>query len=149
SPSPFRARAARAARPEAFFLPPRLTSKKGVGITPAPFLCARLLRAPGLRVGLARPALGDQPARLVERNRTREQIALAEAQPEVAERGELAFGLDPLGDHVEVEARAQIDDRADDREVVAARGERAHEGLVDLERVDRKLAEMDQRGIAG
>src|SRR3546814_1520122 len=57
--------------------------------------------------------------------------------------------LDPLGDQADAERARQRGDRLDDRRVLRAGGDVAHEALVDLQAVDRKALEVAERRIAG
>ena len=60
------------------------------------------------------------------------------------------MGLGALGGRVHAEALGERDDGADDRGVAAARhGGAAHEALVDLDLVERRLLQIAERRIAG
>ena len=48
------------------------------------------------------------------RARAAEEVALAEAGLELAQRGELLGGLDALGDDLELERAREVDDHADE-----------------------------------
>ena len=65
--------------------------------------------------------------------------------PRPLQRGGLRHRLDALGDHVELQRGRHVDDRAHDRAVHAALLELAHEGAVELEPVQRELAQRGQR----
>ena len=75
--------------------------------------------------------------------------ALGEVAPERVEAVERLARLDALGGDLEVEVAAELDRRADDRLVAAARLHPEHERLVDLDLVDREPRELRQRGEAG
>ena len=62
---------------------------------------------------------------------------------------QLLGGLHALGHGLHVEGARQRYDRGDQRRDVGRVGDALHEGLVDLERVDRQLGQEAQRGIAG
>ncbi len=61
----------------------------------------------------------------------------------------LARRLHAFGDHLQAQAVAQPDDRAHDRGVVLVGEDLAHERAVDLELVQRQLAQVGQRRVAG
>ena len=67
----------------------------------------------------------------------------------VGQEAQLPLRLDPFGDHPDAEAVRQADDRGDDRAVLLADLEVGDEAAVDLERVDRELLEVGERGVAG
>ena len=62
---------------------------------------------------------------------------------------ELLRRLHPLGDDAHLEAVAEPDHRLGDRPVVAVVGDITHEGLVDLEPIDREALEVGKARIAG
>jgi serine/threonine-protein kinase len=82
-------------------------------------------------------------------HRLAEQAPLAVVAVAAPEEIELLLRLDALGDHVEAEVLAHLDDRAHECRVLARDVRVAHEGLVDLERADRELLQRRERGIAG
>ena len=57
--------------------------------------------------------------------------------------------LDALGDDLEAEAVGEIDRRSHDDLVRGSRAQVAHEGLVDLELVDRQGLELGEGGVTG
>ena len=67
----------------------------------------------------------------------------------VPQKRELFPGLHPLRYHPEAETLGHPDHRGHDAGVAVGRGDLTDEGLVDLEGIDRKLAEIAQAGIAG
>ena len=67
----------------------------------------------------------------------------------VAQAVYFGFGLDAFRRDGDAEALAEADDRTHDRLRVGVGGEVAHEGLVDLDLVERKAAQVAQAGIAG
>src|SRR5512143_2979499 len=84
--------------------------------------------------------LGDQElAELVGVHGVTEQMALCIVAAVLAEEIELRFGFHAFRDHLELQAVRHLNDRVDDRGIVAVDGHVAHERLVDLQRVDRKL----------
>ena len=66
-----------------------------------------------------------------------------------AQEFELLAGLDALGDHLEVEALAHVDDGSHDGGIVRIDRDVAHERLVDLQSADRELLQGGKRRIAG
>src|SRR5206468_8229864 len=69
--------------------------------------------------------------------------------PLVAQAVYFGFGLDAFRRDGDAEALAEADDRTHDRLRVGIGGEVAHKGLVDLDLVERKAAQIAQAGIAG
>ncbi len=61
----------------------------------------------------------------------------------------LGVGLDALGDGLQVQRARHLDDGLHDGAVVGVGVDVAHEGLVDLERVQREALEVAQRRVAG
>src|SRR6478672_1910290 len=57
-----------------------------------------------------------------------------------AQAAQFGFGLDAFGGDGDAETLAEADDRADDRLGVGVGAEIAHEGLVDLDLVEREAA---------
>src|SRR5262245_18525982 len=82
-----------------------------------------------------------------QRRRKIEALALLAAHP----APQIAAGgvLDAFGDDGKAQKIGERDGADDDRRVVRARPQLVHEGLVDLEPVDRKLFQIGQAGIAG
>src|SRR3990167_463471 len=62
---------------------------------------------------------------------------------------QLLLGLDALGRRRDAEPRGEVDDRADELEVVGAGVEIAQERGVDLDLVERAAAEVAERRVAG
>ena len=65
-----------------------------------------------------------------------------------AQEGELVPGLHALGNDVEIEPVAHLDDRRDDRGIVAVDGSVDHKRAIDLQRVNRKPLQVTQARIA-
>ena len=55
--------------------------------------------------------------------------------------------LDAFGNDAEVEGATQLDDRFDDGPVAGVGVDALHEGLVELEEVDRQVLELGERGV--
>ena len=72
---------------------------------------------------------------------------LSAVAPEVAQRRQCGRSLDPLRDHVQSEVVAELDDRTDQRRIAAV--QIRDETRVDLDLVDRQLAQIGQRGVPG
>src|SRR5258706_11572538 len=81
--------------------------------------------------------------------RSGEEIALHLVAAVQAQKGELGFGLDALGDDVQPEVLRKVDDRAGQRRVVGVGRYVADERAVDLEGVDGEALEVAQARIAG
>ena len=81
--------------------------------------------------------------------RRREQVALAAVAAELAQAGELGLVLDALGDRAQAEAAAELDERLDQRVALVRARRRGDERAVDLQRVDRQLLQVGERGVAG
>src|SRR4051794_1432615 len=77
-----------------------------------------------------------------------EEVALAEAGLQLAQRGELLGGLDALGDDLEVERAGEVDDHADEARFAPAGGQAVDERLGDLQRVQRQRMQVRQRRVA-
>src|SRR5581483_6032353 len=92
---------------------------------------------------------GDQLLQVRQRQRPGEQEALAELAPERAQRVELLGGLDALGCRLQVEGLGDVDDGAPEARVLGAPGDALHEGLVDLQEVDRQPPQVAERGVTG
>ena len=65
----------------------------------------------------------------------------AASQPSVPEKGALGIGFHAFGDHAQAERTAEPNDGAHDRLGIGAVPEPGDEGAVDLDLVDRKLAQ--------
>ena len=78
-----------------------------------------------------------------------EQVALATVAVLALELGVLLGLLDPLGQGLETEGLAQLDQGADQRPGLGRVGHGGDERAVDLEGVDGELLEIGQRGVAG
>ena len=81
--------------------------------------------------------------------RRREQVALAGVAAELAQVGELGLVLDALGDRPQPERAAELDERLDQRVRLVRAGGGGDERAVDLQRVDRQLLQVGERGVAG
>jgi hypothetical protein len=78
-------------------------------------------------------------ARFLGGDRPREIIALEmRCMPASAERLELRFGLDALGDHFQPQRAAEMDDRMDDRGAFALAAHAVDEAAVDLQAIERE-----------
>ena len=77
-----------------------------------------------------------------------DQVALDPVAPERLEHLPLLDGLDALADDIEPERVTELDDRPDDRGAQALADLR-HERRVDLERVERQVAEPRERRVPG
>ena len=100
-------------------------------------------------VGFDGDAVG-QLARFLGRHRAAEDVALDLADAELADQVEIVVRLDALGGGVHAQAFGQRDDGADDRAVaVGGRRGAAHEALVDLDLVERRLLQIAERAVAG
>ncbi len=78
-----------------------------------------------------------------------EQVALERLAAVLFEELVLRAGFHTLGDHRETEGFAQCQDGSGDGGVIAVVQGIAHEGLVDLDLVQRQAFQIGQRGIAG
>src|SRR5262245_53850810 len=87
------------------------------------------------------PVLPHHPGAFVGGRRDREAVPLDLVAAVRGEQFELLLGLDAFGDHLELEAVRQADDRERDHRVLRVGGDVAHERVVDLERVDREALE--------
>ena len=66
-----------------------------------------------------------------------------------AQQVDLGGGLDAFGDHRQAQRVAEIDDRADDREIVVVVIDTVDQRLVDLQVVERKALQVGHRRVAG
>src|SRR4051812_5587481 len=82
-------------------------------------------------------------------DRSREIKALEMRGAGGAERHDLRFGLDPFRDHAEPQGAAEMDDRMDDRRTLALAAHAVDEAAVDLQAIERELADVVEAGIAG
>src|SRR5262249_59436438 len=87
----------------------------------------------------------EQRLDLLRRQRPAEQEALRERRPHPAELIRLAGPLDPFGDHIEQQAVAEIDDSVDELRLAGVVLDAVDERAVDLEDVEREVAQMRQR----
>ena len=97
---------------------------------------------------LQRPAC-DQPHGVLRRPRPRQHVALPLAVAEREQVGELALGLDPLGDHLDPERAGQGQDAGGEGGVRGRFTEARDERAVELDLVDRQRAELGDRGRRG
>src|SRR3954453_71862 len=81
--------------------------------------------------------------------RGREEVAPADVAAQAGHGIELALELDALGDDLHVERAAQLDHRADQSRVGRVLAEVLHERAVHLHGVDRELAQVGERRVAG
>ena len=77
----------------------------------------------------------QQLQQLLLRQRSAEVVPLHGTATVLAQESELAVGLDPLGDHLEIEVARQGDDGQRDGAVVRLVGQPGDEGAGDLEGV--------------
>src|SRR5450756_1444449 len=82
-------------------------------------------------------------------HRPAEQITLAFVATLRRHQLHLLFRFDAFGDHDFVEASAEAGDGADDGAGIALVAEIADERLVDLDLIERELAQVVERGVAG
>ena len=123
--------------------------RRGGDLPCAPRVAARRPAGDRLRVAQRRPAAVAEDE-LGGRQRPREQVALPAVAAEAHELAALVLVLDPLGDDAQVEREAERDDRAHERVVVGVRvADPVDERAVDLERVDREVAQVGERREAG
>src|SRR6056297_3134134 len=95
------------------------------------------------------PAFGRQLLGVLGRYGTAEEVALQLVAAATAQDIVLVVALDPLGDDLEPQSRAEGDDRPGDRCTRLVVRDVADERLVDLERADRKALEIGERRVAG
>ena len=79
----------------------------------------------------------------------REQEALAAVAVLVLQEAQLVLALDALGERLDRHRLAELHERADQRLAFGALRQARDERAVDLQRVDRKLLQMGERGVAG
>ena len=82
-------------------------------------------------------------------HRARVEETLAERATQQPQLGELDPELDALGDDRQVEARAELDDRAGQGRVLRPRAQTIDERLRHLQDVDREAAQELKRRVAG
>src|SRR5260370_32550728 len=101
--------------------------------------------------GLARrfqPLFSQKPHRGIGVHRLAEGKALRVFAAELIELDRVRIGLRAFGDDVHAEVVGERDDRFQDHRARAAAGG-SHEGLVDLDGVERKALQIGERGMAG
>src|SRR5690606_24427287 len=91
----------------------------------------------------------DERRQVARGERLAEVIALHPVAPELAQGVERPFILHALGERAKVEGVRQVHQGAHDLGIPTVRREIAHETLVDLELVERELAQVGERGIPG
>ncbi len=84
----------------------------------------------------------------VRRHRPCHQVSLSEAAAHRPQQFELLRALDPLGHDLDAEVMPDLDDRAGQHGQRAVGAEASHERRVDLDDVDRQLAQVGERGVA-
>ena len=82
------------------------------------------------------------------RHRLAKHKALSVFAPELIKLDSVGVGFSTLGDHIHAEIVSQRDDRTQDHRPRAFR-RCAHEGLIDLDRVEWESLQISKRGIAG
>src|SRR5436309_978978 len=80
--------------------------------------------------------------------RMRQEESLGVLAPEFAQPVELAFGLDALGNRVELQRLRQPDDRTRERRLLRVAVDTDDERSIDLQDVDREALEVAQRRVA-
>src|ERR1700693_4260898 len=85
----------------------------------------------------------------LRRHRLGVVVALLRVTAHLAHERGLSRSFDALGDDLQPERVTEGYNRRDDRCIAAAHGEVAHERLVDLERIDRKMFEVRERTMPG
>src|SRR6266849_997740 len=81
-------------------------------------------------------------------DRFAEHVALRVFAAELVELDRIGIGFGALGDHIHAQIVGERDDRAQDHRPLALAGG-AHEGLIDLERVEREALQVGERGMSG
>ena len=76
-------------------------------------------------------------------------IALTHIAPQRGERLGLLGGFNPFGDDDQIQVFRHRHDRSHQRRRLRVDMHAAHEGTVDLERVERQLAQVQQAGVPG
>src|SRR5690606_15593243 len=102
-------------------------------------------RASGKKRAWARGlSLAQRRGHVLSRQRHRVEIALSEIAAERDQPAFLCRGLHALGDDFHPEAVPEVDHRGRDRLRLGSLAKLADEAAVDLEQVDRELAEVRQ-----
>src|SRR3990167_11198437 len=83
------------------------------------------------------------------RHRPPQQVALECLASQARQHLALRLGLDALGDHGQPQALTQGDDGLNDDRAAVVVEQARHEGLVDLELVQRQALQVGQRGVTG
>ncbi len=89
--------------------------------------------------------LGEESLERVGRERAGEEEALGEVAALELQRADLAVLLDTLGERLQAERLAELDQGVRERVRLAGEREAGDERAVDLERVDGELAQVGQR----
>src|SRR3984885_10700738 len=121
----------------------------GVGLRGQPHRPRTHGRAQRRVMGRAAGLAGENGEHLARFHGIAEQTSLGVVAGGLAQEFELLARLDSLGDDLEIEALAHVDDGADDGRVVRVHGDVANEGLIDFQSADRELLQGRQRGIPG
>src|SRR4051812_13607749 len=108
-----------------------------------------LRQCPPLRRGGDALAFGEELGDLALGHRLGEQEALALVAAFELGGVELLLGLDALDDGGDAKAAGEPDHRADDSLAILAHQHLADEGAVDLDLVEREIAQICERRIAG
>ena len=95
-----------------------------------------------------RPRLRMQVNEFARLHRLAEIVTLALGAAVLQKSGKLLRCLHALCDHAHIQTPAHADHQADDRGIAGARGNVAHERLVDLQCIDREALQMAQARIA-
>src|SRR5690606_2422301 len=98
--------------------------------------------------GQAGVELLDERGQVAWRERLAEVIALHPVAAQRAQRGDGALVLHAFGEGAKVEGVREIDQRANDLRIAAVGHQVAHEALVDLQFVERELAQVGEGGVA-
>ena len=102
----------------------------------------------GLVILLGAELKGASEAVLIESRRrlgSAQQIALGFVAAPRLQKAALFFGLHAFGDDAEIHVVRESDDRSHQMLVVWARGEPAHEALIDLEVIERESLKVAER----
>lgn len=81
----------------------------------------------------------------VGRHRFGDEVSLHLIAADVGESVELSLGFHSFGDDEQIESPAEPDHHLDDGMVFGVRAHSVHEALVDLDRAERKTADMGER----
>ena len=82
---------------------------------------------------------------LLQRRRVAEPVALGAAAAQLQQAPGLGLGLDPLGHDRHAESLGHVQYRRDDGGILGRLHQVAHEGLVDLQAIERQAAQVRQR----